>query len=94
MAIAITAVVVVCLVLGGAIGFLCRGQVAMQLIVSFVVSALFFVLLQWLSGTIGVEWSLKRPLTSLAYLVGPFLGLFLLPTALVAVLSGWLWRSR
>ena len=87
-------IVVICFVIGGVIGFVYRGRTAMELATSAATSAMLFVYLQWVSGTLSTEWSMEQPLTSLVYLIGPFLCVFFLPTASMSLLAGFLWRNR
>lgn len=80
-------------IIGAALGILCHGHVARTVTLGLLVSLLFFAVLEWTFGT-REEWSLQYPITSSAYLVGPFVALVAAPTILVALVVGRWWQRR
>lgn len=76
----------ICLALGALVGRFSRRSVASALIGSCAVSAGFAVSLQWLSGSLSRELSLKEPVVSAMYLAAPFLLMYFLPTASMSLL--------
>ena len=77
-------------VIGALLGIFCRGRVALTLFLSLVLSLSFFAALEWRFG-IPEEWSWRDPITSSAYLVGPFAALVAAPTILAALFVGRWW---
>jgi hypothetical protein len=80
-------------VIGALLGIVCRGRVALTVLLSLVVSLLFFASLEWQFGS-PEEWSWGDPITSSAYLLGPFAALVAAPTVLAAVFVGRWWLRR
>jgi len=77
-------------VIGALLGILCGGREAISIVCSFVASLLFFAVLEWQVASPGV-WSPQHPITSLAYLFGPFLVLAAFPSVVAAlVVSRWI----
>ena len=80
--------------IGSLLGLFCRGRMPLTVLVSLLVSALLFVALEWRFGS-PEEWSSQYPLTSVAYLVAPFLLLVATPTVAAAVFVGrWCLRRK
>ena len=80
-------------VIGAALGILCRGQLGRTVTLALLVSLFFFAVLEWTFGS-PEEWSWQYPITSSAYLVGPFVALVAAPTVLVALVVGRWWQRR
>ena len=87
------AVFCVSAVIGAVLGIFCRGRVVDTVALSLLVSLLFFAALEWRFGS-PEEWSWQYPLTSSAYLVGPFVALVAAPTVLAALVVGRWWMRR
>src|SRR5437879_105746 len=82
------------LVIGSLLAILCRGCVGLTVISSAVVSFVLFVTLESRFGS-SDEWSWQYPVTSSAYLYGPFLILVLAPTVGAALfVSRWVMRRK
>jgi hypothetical protein len=89
-----TALLCISAVTGALIGIVCRGRVIITVVAAIVVSVAFFVFLEWKFGS-PEEWSWHDPLTSAAYLVGPFGYLIGAPMVLAALFVGrWCMRSK
>jgi hypothetical protein len=80
--------------LGVVIGFVCRGRAALEFITSVVVSAAFLILGAWMAGTLSTQWSWQHPVSSVAYLLGPYVLFWLLPTSAMAALIGNRYRKK
>jgi uncharacterized membrane protein YfcA len=84
--------VLICGFIGAVIGFVCRDRALASIILSLTLSLALFVFLEWRSPTRAEDWVPSHPFASAAYLIGPFLGLFFAPAALVALFVGRLRR--
>jgi predicted branched-subunit amino acid permease len=84
--------VLICAFIGAVIGFVCRDRPRTSIILSLTLTLAFFIFLEWRSPTRAEEWVPNQPFASAAYLIGPFLGLFFAPAALVALFVGRLRR--
>ena len=80
-------------VLGGVVGFICRGHIRRQIIVSFAVIAILFLCVQLIAGTISFHWAVADIINGAVYLIVPFILLFLLPAVMVSVVVGQ-WGRR
>jgi uncharacterized membrane protein YfcA len=80
--------VLICSFIGAVVGFLCRDRPLASIILSFTLTLAFFIFLEWRSPMRPEEWVPSQPFASATYLIGPFLGLFFAPAALVALLVG------
>jgi hypothetical protein len=80
-------------VLGAAIGFLCRGRVRLQIATSIPVSGAWFLWSALSTGTLSIRWPPAEIVNATAYLAVPFLLLFLLPTVITSVVVGQ-WGKR
>jgi hypothetical protein len=88
--------VVVCFsaLVGSLLGLFCRGRIVLSIMLGLLVSALVFAALEWRFGS-PEEWSWQYPLTSVTYLVAPFLLLVATPTVAAAVFVGrWCLRRK
>lgn len=73
--------------LGAVLGLLCRGHQTMAVVLAILVSVGLFALAEWRFGDPG-EWSWQHPIASAAYLLAPFVLLFLAPATAIAVFVG------
>jgi hypothetical protein len=80
--------------LGVIIGLVCRGRAALEFITSVAVSATFLILGAWMAGTLSSQWSWQHPVSSVAYVLGPYVLFWLLPTAAMAALIGNRYRKK
>ena len=74
-------------IVGVTLGIVCRGRSAVAILCSALASLLLFAALEWRFGAPG-EWSWQHPVTSSAYLFGPFLILVAAPLIGAALLVG------
>jgi predicted branched-subunit amino acid permease len=86
--------VLVCALIGAAIGFICRDRPRLSITLSLIATFVYFVFLEGRSPTRAEEWVSSHPFASAAYLVGPFVGFFFAPAALAALFVGRLRRRR
>jgi hypothetical protein len=86
----LTVSIPVCAVFGAVIGFLCRGRIPLQAVLSFLASALYFAILA-VKFADPTEWSWVQPIVGVVYELGPFMLLFFAPAFLVSVAIGK-WR--
>jgi predicted branched-subunit amino acid permease len=84
--------VFICGLVGAVIGFVCRDRPLGSIILSLTLTLALFIFLEWRSPTRAEEWVPSHPFASAAYLIGPFLGLFFAPAALLALFVGRLRR--
>ena len=88
--------VIVCVsaVIGVILGLACRGRTAVTIVCGVLASLLLFIILEWRFGA-AEEWSWQDPITSSAYLFGPFVILVAAPLIGTALLAGrWLLRRK
>lgn len=86
--------IILMLILGGIIGFVCRGRIVLELLLSVVVSAAYVVIGGWMAGTLSNQISLDDPVGSF-YWIGPlYVEFLLLPAVVSATVVGWLRRRR
>jgi Na+-translocating ferredoxin:NAD+ oxidoreductase RnfD subunit len=83
----LVAVVCISAVIGTLLGIVCRGRPRISIFCSVVASVLLFITLEWRFGS-PEEWSWQHPVTSSAYLFGPFLILVAAPLIGAALLVG------
>jgi hypothetical protein len=89
-------IVVACIstIMGVFLGILCRGRGGLTVVCGVVASVLLFAGLEWRFGS-PEEWSWEYPITSLAYLFGPFVILVVAPSLGAALLAGhWIRRRQ
>jgi hypothetical protein len=75
----------ICAFVGAVIGFVCRDRPRASIILSLTLTLALFIFLEWRSPTRAEDWVANQPFASAAYLIGPFLGVFFAPAALVAL---------
>ena len=73
--------VLFCVVIGSAVGLLCRGRIFLALVLSVFASIGWLMLGAWYAGTFSNQFSLQDPAGTVAWLAIPYLLLFFLPTA-------------
>ena len=71
-------------VMGALLGILCRGRVALAVVLSVIASILLFAAVEWRFGS-PEEWSWQFPITSAAYFFLPFVILIAAPAVGVAL---------
>ena len=86
--------IILMLIFGGVIGFVCRGRMFLELLLSVVVSAAYLVIGGWIAGTLSNQISLDDPIGSF-YWIGPlYVAFLLLPAVVSSTLVGWLRRPK
>ena len=90
---AVALAVFVSAVLGGVVGFICRGHVWREIVTSAVVTTALFLCIQLRAGSISFHWPVADIINGAIYLIIPFIVLFLLPAVMMSVAVGQ-WGRR
>jgi hypothetical protein len=86
--------VVVCLVLGAIVGWLCRGRIMLALILSIPASIGWIMLGAWYAATFSNQFSWQDPSGTVYWIGVPYLLFCLLPASGAALFVTIYWRCR